>query len=153
MGLGKFTTVILRLASAAGLFLVVMIGAAVAGSSNVDSNGLALQGYDPVAYFTESKPVKGTTEFIAEYDGAKYQFASDEHLQMFKADPAKFAPQYGGYCAYGLAYGSKAPVEIDKFSVVDGKLYLNFDGNIQSRWVKDVPGFIAKADENWKNLN
>jgi YHS domain-containing protein len=128
---------------------MVFMGTALAASVNVDSNGLALQGYDPVAYFTDDKPVKGSEEFTAEFDGAKYHFASAEHRDMFTADPAKYAPQYGGYCAYGLAFGSKAPVEVDKFKVVDGKLFLNYNADIQSRWVKDIPGFIVKANANW----
>ncbi|MGB7286572.1 MAG: YHS domain-containing (seleno)protein [Salaquimonas sp.] len=132
--------------------ILIAITMSFASPVNVDANGLALQGYDPVAYFTDGKPVKGSPDFTAEYDGATYHFASAEHQSSFTADPAKFAPQYGGYCAYGLSLGSKAPVEVDKFSIVDGKLYLNFNGDIQSRWTKDVPGYVAKADENWTNI-
>jgi YHS domain-containing protein len=132
--------------------LLVWFGVAFSAPVNVDGNGLAIQGYDPVAYFTQNKPVKGSSEFTAEYEGATYQFSSSENQETFSADPAKYAPQYGGYCAYGLAYGSKAPIEVDKFTVVDGKLYLNFNGDIQSRWEKDVPGFINTADKNWKTI-
>ncbi len=136
-------------------FLMVTIlwaGLAIAGPTNVDANGIAIQGYDPVAYFTENKPVKGSDQFTTEYDGAKYQFSSAENKAAFTADPAKYAPQFGGYCAYGLSYGSKAPIEVDKFTIVDGKLYLNFNGDIQSRWEKDIPGFIKTANENWTTI-
>lgn len=132
--------------------IVLWAGLAIAGPTNVDANGIAIQGYDPVAYFTQSKPVKGSDEFTAEFDGAIYQFSSAENQAAFNADPAKYAPQFGGYCAYGLAYGSKAPIEVDKFTVVNGKLYLNFNGDIQSRWEKDIPGFIKTANENWTTI-
>lgn len=132
----------------------VLLTSMIANASpvNVDSNGVAIQGYDPVSYFVNGKPMKGSQEFSAEFGGATYYFSSMEHQAVFKANPEKYIPQYGGYCAYGLAYGSKAPVEVDKFSIVDGKLYLNFNGDIQSRWSKDVPGFIAKANKNWQNI-
>ena len=135
------------------LFLAALwAGLAFAGPVNVDTNGIALQGHDPVAFFTDGTPVEGSDQITAEYEGATYHFATAENQGAFTADPAKYAPQYGGYCAYGLARGSKAPVEIDKFSIVDGKLYLNFNGNIQSQWEKDIKGFVAKADKNWTTI-
>ncbi len=144
------TIIALMIAFSASLFL--MMSVAQASSVNVDGNGLAIQGYDPVSYFTDGKPMKGSSKFTAEHNGATYQFSSIEHQTTFKANPDKYAPQYGGYCAYGLSYGSKAPIEVDKFSVVDGKLYLNFNGDIQSRWSKDISGHISKANANWKKI-
>lgn len=132
--------------------LTLFGGLALAGPVNVDADGLALEGHDPVAYFTENMPVKGSAEFSATHDGATYQFASAENKALFEAEPARYAPQYGGFCAFGLSYGSRAPVEIDKFSIVDGKLYLNFNGDIQSRWQQDVPGYIEKANANWSKI-
>lgn len=132
--------------------LLALVTVAFASPVNVDSNGIAIQGHDPVSYFTDGKPVKGSSDYSAEHNGAIYHFASMEHQEIFKANPDKYAPQYGGYCAYGLSYGSKAPVEVDKFSVVDGKLYLNFNGNIQSRWEKDISGHVSKANANWKKI-
>ena len=148
-GIARTLQTTLSLMFALVLAAFVLAGAAVAGPVNVDANGLALEGHDPVAYFTEGKPVKGKASISAKHDGATYHFASAENQAVFAAMPDKYAPQYGGFCAYGLAKGSKAPVEVDKFKVVDGKLYLNFNGDIQSRWNKDIAGYISKADENW----
>lgn len=135
------------------LFSIFLLAAAAnAGPINVDGNGVAIQGYDPVAYFTDGKPMQGTDEFTSKHEGAIYKFASADHKAMFDAEPAKFTPQYGGYCAYGLAQGSKASVEVDKFTVVDGKLYLNFNGDIQNRWAKDISGYVSKADKNWSAM-
>ncbi len=124
-----------------------------AGSVNVDKGGLAVHGYDPVAYFTDSKPVKGTAERSYAVDGATYLFANDENLAAFKADPAKYAPQYGGFCAYGVAQGFKPDVDPAAYKVVDGKLYLNLSPDVRSRWVKDIPGYIESANQNWKTLS
>ena len=106
----------------------------------------AIRGYDPVAYFTDSKPVKGSDKFVHEWMGAKWKFASQDHLDKFKADPAKYAPQYGGYCAYGIAVGNVVKIEPDQWSVIDGKLFLNYDERVRSRWKQDVPGYKAEAD-------
>jgi YHS domain-containing protein len=122
------------------------------GSVNVDKVGIAVHGYDPVAYFTEGKALKGTAQRNFAVDGATYLFASDENLAAFKADPAKYAPQYGGFCAYGVAQGFKPDIDPEAFKVVEGKLYLNLSPGVQSRWVKDIPGYINDADKNWKTL-
>lgn len=124
---------------------------AIAGPVNVDSSGLALEGHDAVAHFTEGKPVRGNPSFMVKHDGATYQFASAEHQALFEANPVKYAPQYGGFCAFGMSSGYQAPVEIDKFTVVDGKLFLNYNGSVQSKWRKDIPDFITKANAEWKN--
>jgi YHS domain-containing protein len=124
----------------------------VQAQTNVDSSGVALKGYDPVAYFTEGKPVRGKPEFTARHDGAMYRFASAASRDAFVAAPAKYAPQYGGYCAYGMAAGYKAPIEPDAWTVVDGKLYLNYNQSVRSRWASDVPGYVRKADANWPTV-
>jgi YHS domain-containing protein len=124
----------------------------VQAQTNVDSSGVALKGYDPVAYFTEGKPVRGKPEFTARHDGATYRFASAASRDAFVAAPAKYAPQYGGYCAYGMAAGYKAPIEPDAWTVVDGKLYLNYNQSVRSRWASDVPGYVRKADANWPTV-
>ncbi|OQW33403.1 MAG: tat pathway signal sequence domain protein [Nitrospira sp. SG-bin1] len=115
-------------------------------------NGLAIDGYDPVAYFTEMKPVKGSPEFRSDYQGATFQFASAAHRDTFVANPEKFAPQYGGYCAYGMAKGYKAKIDPVAFSVVRDKLYLNYNETIRARWLSDIPGYIQKADTNWPEV-
>jgi len=124
-------------------------GLAIAGPVNVDSNGLALEGNDPVAYFTMEKPVKGSAAFSATHEGATYYFASADNKAMFETNPTKYTPQYGGFCAFGMASGYQAPVETDKFTVVDGKLYLNYNGSVQSKWRKDISGYVSKANQNW----
>lgn len=106
----------------------------------------AIRGYDPVAYFLDGKPVQGSAQFVHSWMGAKWQFASQDHLERFKAEPAKYAPQYGGYCAYGVASGYAVKIEPDQWSVVDGKLYLNYDADVSKKWNRDRAGFIRKAD-------
>jgi YHS domain-containing protein len=114
-----------------------------------EKDGLALRGYDAVAYFREAKPVKGSAEHRAEYRGSTFLFASRENRDAFAAEPAKYAPQYGGFCAYGVASGYKAATDPAAFTVVDGKLYLNYNRDVQQRWSRDISGHVAKADRNW----
>jgi YHS domain-containing protein len=114
-----------------------------------ERDGAALGGHDAVAYFTEGKPVKGSTEHQAEFKGSTFLFASKAHRDAFAANPAKYAPQYGGYCAFGVSGGYKAAIDPAAFTIVDGKLYLNYNGAVQKQWRGDIPGFIAKADQNW----
>jgi len=111
--------------------------------------GLALRGYDPVAYFTEGKPVIGKATYTAMYNGATYQFASEAHLQAFKANPAQYVPQYGGFCAFGVAVGAKFDGDPELWRIEEGKLYLNLNPDIQEQWEKNIPGHITKADTNW----
>ena len=135
----------------AAFFAALMLaGAAAAQKAEVfsDRDG-AIRGYDPVAYFTESKPVKGDAKYAHPWKGATWRFASAENRERFAAAPEKYAPQYGGYCAYGVAGGYTVKTEPDAWSVVEGKLYLNYDRNVQASWVKDIPGYIRKADGNW----
>ena len=112
----------------------------------------AIRGYDTVAYFTEGEPVEGSDEFATEWQGATWRFASQEHLDLFEADPEKYAPQYGGYCAYGVAGGYLVKIEPELWTIVDDELYLNYDDDVQEKWVKDIPGFIATADGNIDDL-
>jgi YHS domain-containing protein len=112
-------------------------------------NGKAIKGYDPVAFFTQSKPVMGKDSLAYNWQGANWMFASRSNMEMFKADPDKYAPQYGGYCAYGTSQGHKAPTETDTWTVIDGKLYFNYNNKVKQTWVKDQPGFIKQADQQW----
>jgi len=109
----------------------------------------AINGYDPVAYFTEGKPVKGKEEFTYNWNGAMWHFASAQNRDKFKASPEKYAPQYGGYCAYGTADGHKATTEPDAWTVSNGKLYLNHSKSVQTRWQSNQKQYIEKADANW----
>jgi YHS domain-containing protein len=112
----------------------------------------AINGYDTVAYFTDRKPVKGSDAFVHAWMGAKWKFASQAHLDLFKAEPEKYAPQYGGYCAYGVAQDHLVKVEPDQFTIRDGKLYLNYDADIQAKWLKDPAGYIKAADAKFGPL-
>ncbi len=114
-----------------------------------ERDGAAIRGYDPVAYFTERKPVKGSARHASEYKGARFLFASPANRDAFDADPARFAPQYGGFCAYAVSKGYKAKSDPDAWSIVGGRLYLNYDTNVRALWQEDVPGHIQKADRNW----
>lgn len=111
--------------------------------------GYAVHGYDVVAYFTKGKPVDGDDRFTAEHEGATYRFSSAEHRDTFTADPAAYAPQYGGYCAFGAAMGRKFDGDPNAWAIVDDKLYLNLNKDVQARWKEDVPGFIRGAENNW----
>ena len=117
-----------------------------------NSSGTAIRGYDPVAYFTDGKPVKGDSSLTYLYEGATWQFATPEHRDAFKADPQQYAPQYGGYCAYGTSQGHKAPTEPDAWTIVDGKLYLNYNSKVKTLWNKDQAGNIGKANTNWPTV-
>jgi YHS domain-containing protein len=112
----------------------------------------AILGYDPVAYFTDGKPVKGADAYVVDWMGAKWKFASQAHLDLFKASPEKYAPQYGGYCAYGVSQDNLVSIEPDKFKVLDGKLYLNYDADVQAKWIKDPQGYIKTADSKFQAL-
>jgi YHS domain-containing protein len=109
----------------------------------------AIKGYDPVAYFTSSKPVKGKENISYEWKNATWHFYSEANKQLFAANPEKYAPQYGGYCAYGWAKGYAVKIEPDAWSIAHEKLYLNYDKNVQADWDKDRQGYIKKADENY----
>ena len=146
-----------RLLLASALSVLTM-GAAQAGEQYVDESGFALSGYDPVAYFDlkqvplgEKQPeaVPGKAGITADYNGAAWAFASEEHREKFLADPAKYAPAYDGHCAYGLAQGGKVPGNPNLWRIVDGKLYLNITPTVVGFWESDVPGNISKAEDIW----
>ena len=115
-------------------------------------DNIAVQGYDPVAYFKEGKPVKGSKDFTVTHEGAEFRFANAASLAKFKANPAAYAPQYGGYCAWAVAGGYTAKGDPLAWKVVNGKLYLNYDQNVQKRWAQDIPGNVAKGDKNWPRV-
>jgi YHS domain-containing protein len=116
---------------------------------NAGHDGIAIKGFDPVAYFTMGRPVKGSEQFTYEWKGARWLFSSGEHLDLFTADPEKYAPKYGGYCAYAVSQGTTADIDPDSWSIVDGKLYLNLNKDVQKLWSGDMKGYIEKADRNW----
>jgi YHS domain-containing protein len=113
---------------------------------------LAVSGYDPVAYFTDGKPVEGRGNFEYEWNGATWRFASQSNLAAFEAEPEAYAPQYGGYCAWAVSQGYTASAVPEAWRIVDGKLYLNYSKGVQSKWSQDIPGNIAKANQNWPKV-
>ncbi len=131
--------------------LCLVCSAAIAGEF-YEKDGAAIRGYDPVAYFTERMPVKGSEQVTTEYKGSTFRFASAANREAFVADPDKYAPQYGGFCAFGMAKGYKASTEPAAFTVVGDKLYLNYNEDVRTRWQKDIPGYVNKADRNWPEV-
>jgi len=119
---------------------------------NLDKTGVAIQGYDPVAFFTDSQPVKGKPELPIKRDGALYYFASKEHRELFKSDPAKYEPVFGGYCAYGVSKGKLVEVDVDAFQIVNGRLLLQYTKGVRDDFNKDTKGNLAKAEANWPGL-
>ena len=115
-------------------------------------NGKAIRGFDPVAFHTDKKPVVGNEAYSYKWKDAEWLFATQANLDSFKRAPEKYAPQYGGYCAFGTAEGHKAPTETDTWTVIDGKLYFNYNQEVKSMWSKDTKGYIEKADKNWPQI-
>ncbi|MEM1435730.1 MAG: YHS domain-containing (seleno)protein [Pseudomonadota bacterium] len=111
-----------------------------------------IQGYDPVAYFTDGKPVKGRKDLTTDYQGVEIRFASEAHRAQFLESPDAYLPQYGGYCAWAVAQNKTAKGDARYWKIVDDKLYLNYDKKVQSTWEGDIPGFIEKADGNWPTV-
>jgi len=134
----------------AGIAFVLASAAltAMAGSFN-ETDGVAIGGFDPVSYVAEQKAVRGSAEFTSLYQGSVFQFSNAANRNAFAANPQKFAPRYAGYCAFGVSRGYKAVTSPDAFTVVDGKLYLNYNLAVKSMWARDMPGYISKADGNW----
>jgi YHS domain-containing protein len=119
---------------------------------NLDDSGLAIQGYDPVAFFTDGKPVKGKAEFTSKYHGAFYQFASQDHKALFDKDPAKYEPEFGGYCAYGVSRDKLVEIDVDAFQIVGGKLLLQYSKGVRDKFNADQKGSLMKANQNWPGL-
>lgn len=115
-------------------------------------SGVALDGYDPVAFFTDKRPVNGDHNISADYKGATYYFASEEHKSMFERDPEKYVPQFGGFCAFGVSKGGLFPVDVNTWQIIDGKLYLNLNPSMQAEFNKGTDEKIRKAEENWPGL-
>lgn len=112
----------------------------------------AIDGYDPVAYFTDGQPVKGSKEFTYEWRTANWYFASAAHRDLFQKNPEKYAPAYGGYCAWAISQGYTADIDPEAWKIVDEVLYLNYNKDVRAKWEKDIPGNIKAANENWPKL-
>jgi YHS domain-containing protein len=118
----------------------------------VANSTTGISGYDAVAYFTEGKPTRGNGHHVTVFDGVTYLFASEENKKTFDANPKKYIPAYGGYCAFGVTEEKKFVADPEAWKIVDGKLYLNLDKDVQAEWGKDVSGYIGKADSIWPRI-
>lgn len=138
------------------LILLVSVGFFALQAQATDpvysSWGKAIKGYDPVAYFTEGKPVKGDKQFTHTWNDARWLFSSEQNRDRFALNPEQYAPQYGGYCAWAVSQGYTASIDPDAWSIVDNKLYLNYSKGMQRKWEDDIPGHIASADNNWPKI-
>lgn len=145
---------------AAAALMLASAGLAFAAPAQADKSPVytgtfsntAVEGHDPVAYFTEGRPVKGSRDFTTKYQGAEFRFASQENLDTFLADPEKYAPQFGGYCAWAVSEGYTAKGDADYWAIVDGKLYLNYNKNVQNLWEQDRAMHIDRANTNWPEV-
>ena len=150
-------TLLATLISGASLF-AVLPGTALAydtnstSALNVDAKGVAVQGYDVVAYQTVGAPTKGNASFMAKHEGATYHFSSAAHRDLFTANPAKYAPSFGGFCAMGVALEKKLDGDPTAWKVVDGQLHLNVNKDVQKKWMEDVPGNVKKAVMTWPSI-
>jgi YHS domain-containing protein len=138
------------------LFVFALLGLAHVASAqsliNVNKSGLAIKGYDPVAYFTSNAAVKGDPKFTATYEGATYQFSSEENKNLFEANPGKYAPQFGGFCAWAVSQGYTASIDPNAFQIVDGRLLLQYSLGVRKDFSKDTSGNLKKADANWPGI-
>lgn len=143
-----------RLGSGLLLAAAMWLGAVTTGHAGeyFEKDGAAIRGYDPVAYFTEHKPVQGSPAFTVEHRGSIFHFVSTANRDAFAANPEKFAPQYGGFCAFGMAKGYKATTDPSAYTIVGGKLYLNYSLSVRELWQDDIPGNIRRADGNWPEV-
>ncbi|MEM7209181.1 MAG: YHS domain-containing (seleno)protein [Pseudomonadota bacterium] len=150
----RMTALVKSMLAAAVLVSQLVVSAHAGGGSEVNKgdNGVAIKGYDPVSYFTDGAPAKGSAEHSVDWKGATWQFASAANRDAFAADPEKFAPAYGGYCAVGTRMGLKIDIQPDQFKIVDNTLYINSSTNAHNLWLQDVPGNIATANQNWPDI-
>lgn len=139
-------------ATAASTALLIPRGAFASEPPVFQSGGIAINGFDPVAYFTMGKPVEGRADLTSDWNGATVQFADEAHKAMFDADPEKYAPRYGGYCAYAVSKGYTASTDPAAWSIYEGRLYLNYSRIVRGLWERDKPGHVARADANWPGV-
>jgi YHS domain-containing protein len=133
--------------------IVPLFAASKADPINKESSGVAIKGYDPVAYFTDSKPVKGSSGFTHQWMDSTWWFASAEHRDEFARNPEKYAPQYGGYCAYGVSQGHTVTIDPEAWTIIEGKLYLNYSQGVRKTWSQAIPQHIEEANRNWPGLH
>jgi hypothetical protein len=138
---------------AAALAVLPSLPAGAQSKVNVDAAKVAIKGYDPVAYFTEQRAVRGKPEFETAWQDAVWRFASAENRDRFRAEPEKYSPRYGGFCALGIAKGARFDINPEAWSIVEGKLYLNYDTGIRQEWRQKSADYIREADRKWAGVN
>lgn len=138
-----------RRALIAALAATVALPAWAGGKQVFNTGGVAINGYDPVAYFSQGRPVEGKSAMSVKWHGAIWRFSSEENRQAFEMDPQRYAPAYGGYCAYAMTQGALAKTVPEAFTIHNGRLYLNYSTEIRGLWKEDIPGNVAKADAHW----
>lgn len=142
-------TVLNGIKSMTAAIVLSLIALAAYGGEFNDLDGVAIKGYDPVAYFSDNKPIRGKNDLRFEYKGSTFLFANAANRAAFAANPEKYVPQYGGYCAFGTSRGYKADIDPSAYTIVDGKLYLNYNTQVKQEWSKDIAGHIRQADRRW----
>lgn len=138
------------LAVVAALLFTLFASTSFAGEQYT-KRGYAVSGYDPVAYFTLGKPTKGDKKIVAEYNGAKWAFATEEHKELFLANPTKYAPAYDGHCAFAAGINKKVSAKPTLWKILDGRLFLNFSNAANERWLENPESYIKDGDVNWEN--
>jgi len=133
--------------------VTLLLGGSLVEPVNRNGKGMAIKGYDPVAYFKQGAPVKGTPQFAQQWMGATFLFANAENRDLFAASPEQYAPRYGGYCAYAVSEGHTANIDPEAWKIVDGKLYLNYSKGVPQKWAKELESRISRADKNWPSLH
>lgn len=141
------------IAAAALAVLTVSAAGAPVDPVNKDRNGVAIKGYDAVAYFEQKRPERGKAEFQYDWMGAKWRFASAANRDLFAAQPERYAPQFGGYCAWAVGHAYTASADPEAWSVIDGKLYLNYNKDVQKQWLPDAAKWIGEGNKNWPSLH
>lgn len=142
-----------KLSALAGALVLSLSAVVQAGNdTETDSNDVILSAHDAVAYFTEGKPVEGSADYTAVHNGAIYRFSSADNRDAFRDDPARYAPQYGGFCAYGMTFGKKFEVNGKAWEIVDGRLYVNKNEEVYEAWAKEIPKHISEANAKWPTV-
>jgi YHS domain-containing protein len=139
--------------AAAALAVLAATASLSAQRVNTDRSRLAVKGYDVVAYFVDGRAVEGTAAFEHDVAGVRYRFASAANRDRFASEPQRYAPQYGGFCAWAVSRGYTADTDPHAWKIVDGRLFLNYDRGVQRTWEGDIPGNVKKADANWPGLS
>ncbi|MDP6390422.1 MAG: YHS domain-containing (seleno)protein [Alphaproteobacteria bacterium] len=139
----------------AALMVIAVAAPAAAKKSEINKSffgGVAIEGTDPVAYFTEGRPIEGSKDFAHNWKGAEWRFTSAVNRDAFKADPGRYAPRFGGYCAFAVSRGYTASIDPEAWSIVGGRLYLNYSKSVKRQWQEDIPGNIALGERNWPKV-